>query len=319
MDHRALAREGLIFADEVRAAGMSLLPLQRATRRGEFHRVRRGVYCPREVWDEADDRARHILRMRAVAHDADGDIVFAGLSAAALWNMPIEGRFPEEVTVIHTPRSGGKSEPGVRRTVAGGRDVDSVERSGLRVTTLARTAVDVARVSNFPAAVAVIDWARWQLNPDRVTLELLWREVMRAGWRTGAAHVMRTIEWSVEESGSFGESIARVTIVLLGFEAPELQVRFTDAEGLIIVDFFWRAVMLAGEFDGKIKFSRDEYTGGDPVGVLWREKRREDRLRRLGPRVLRITWDDVMHPARLERMLIEAGVPRVRSSARRTS
>lgn len=315
MDYRAFLREGLIFAADVREAGLSLLPLQRATRRGEFVRVRRGVYIPSETWDAADDRERHLLRMRAVAHDATGDVVFAGVSAAAAWGMPIEGRFPDEVVVIEAPRSGGKSEPGVRRTVVGGRDVEAVERRGLRVTTLERTAIDVARASTFPAAVAVLDWARWVGNPDRVALSALWDEVERARWRTGRAHVARAVEWSVELSGSFGESIARVTIVLLGFEAPELQVEFRDEEGLIVTDFLWRRAGVAGEFDGKVKFTRQEYTDGDPVAVLWREKRREDRLRRRVSRVLRVTWDDVRHPARLERMLLDAGVPRVGAAA----
>ena len=317
MDYRAFLRDGLIFASDVRAAGLSLLPLQRAARRGELHRVRRGIYTPIEQWDAADGRARHLLLMRAVVHDAEGEVVFAGVSAAAAWGMPIEGEFPEEVTVVHAPRSGGKSEPGVRRTVVGGRDVEAVERGGLRVTTLARTAIDVARASAFPAAVAVVDWARWIKNPERVGLGELWNEVERAGWRTGRVHVSRAVEYSVELSGSFGESVARVTIILLGFEAPELQVVFRDDEGKIETDFFWRAVRLAGEFDGKVKFTRQEYTHGDPVDVLWREKRREDRLRRLVTGVLRITWDDVRHPARLERLLLDAGVPRTGASARR--
>jgi hypothetical protein len=317
MDYRAFLRNGLIFASDVRGAGLGLLPLQRAARRGEFHRVRRGVYTPMESWNAADGRARHILLMRAVAHDADGDVVFAGVSAAAAWGMPIEGAFPDVVTVIHAPRSGGKSEPGVHRTVAGGRDVEVVERGGLRMTTLARTAIDVARMSAFPAAVAVLDWARWIKNPERVGVEALWREVERAGWRTGRAHVARAVECSVELSGSFGESVARVVIILLGFEVPELQVVFRDAEGKIETDFFWRGVRLAGEFDGKVKYSRQEYTGGDPAEALWREKRREDRLRRMVSGVLRITWDDVMHPARFERLLVDAGVPRAIAPARR--
>ena len=44
------------------------------------------------------------------------------------------------------------------------------------------------------------------------------------------------------------------------------------------------------EFDGKVK-----YAAGDPE-VLWDEKRREDRLRRLGYVVVRITWADLERP-----------------------
>jgi hypothetical protein len=50
---------------------------------------------------------------------------------------------------------------------------------------------------------------------------------------------------------------------------------------------------------------------------VWREKRREDRLRRQIRRVERATFEDVAHPARLERTLLAAGVPRHRAPVAR--
>lgn len=56
------------------------------------------------------------------------------------------------------------------------------------------------------------------------------------------------------------------------------------------VDFLVAGTRVVVEFDGKSK-----YADGDPA-VLWAEKRREDRLRRLGYVVVRITWADLETP-----------------------
>jgi very-short-patch-repair endonuclease len=47
------------------------------------------------------------------------------------------------------------------------------------------------------------------------------------------------------------------------------------------------------EFDGKVK-----YRDGDG-DTLFQEKRREDRLRRLGYTVIRVTWSDLGRPERV--------------------
>jgi hypothetical protein len=65
-----------------------------------------------------------------------------------------------------------------------------------------------------------------------------------------------------------------------------------------------------GEFDGKQKYTRNEYTGGNPGEVAWKEKKREDRLRALGCGVVRILTEHVMNPPALARMLVAAGIPR---------
>ncbi|WP_109473765.1 hypothetical protein [Ornithinimicrobium cavernae] len=56
------------------------------------------------------------------------------------------------------------------------------------------------------------------------------------------------------------------------------------------------------EFDGLVK-----YAGLDGRRALAAEKMREDRLRRLGYAVVRLTWRDLDNPARV-RSLIEAAI-----------
>lgn len=91
---------------------------------------------------------------------------------------------------------------------------------------------------------------------------------------------------------SVGESRCAVALAALGFDV-EPQVVVSDRHGTVIarVDFLLRDTKLIVEFDGKVK-----YTGPD---ALWREKKREDLLRRMGYLVVRVTWSDLDRPGKI--------------------
>ena len=61
---------------------------------------------------------------------------------------------------------------------------------------------------------------------------------------------------------------------------------------------------MIGEFDGRVQYT--ETFGEDPRTVLWREKRREDRLRRAGWSVVRWIWADLARPSVLAALLLDA-------------
>jgi hypothetical protein len=309
-----LRRGGLIFAEDLNRQGLDPRELRRAMSRGGVVRVRRGAYCSREIWDAATGRERHLLVARAVVGVTHPPFLLAGRSAAAAWGMPFAAEWPDEVSLLTPYKGGGKSEPGVRRTSAGAAGATATTVDGLPITSLARTALDIARVLPLPHAVAALDWAMWRKNPlgvDRVELMAEWQA---AHYARGGAFLRYALALATDLSASPGESMARIGIHLLGFEAPELQVRFTDEKGEMFPDFFWRAVSIAGEFDGKEKYTRALYSRGNPAEAAWREKKREDRLRRQVRGVVRILTEHVSHPARLEALLVEAGVPRASRS-----
>ena len=81
----------------------------------------------------------------------------------------------------------------------------------------------------------------------------------------------------------------------LGVEA-EQQVVIRDHDGRFVarVDFLLPALRVVVEFDGAVK-----YEGADGRNALIREKRREDALRALGYRVVRLTWSDLRRPERV--------------------
>lgn len=300
--------QDLIFVDVVRGAGGDTRELRNAARRGDLVRVRRGVYCSASTWAEASSRQRHVLRIHAVLRATQTPSIVAGRSAAAVWGLPTPDAWPIEVCLLSEYRGGGKSEPGVRRMTTAAGVAEPAWMQGIPVTSLARTAIDLSRELRFPQALGCVDAIL--AHPRGPTLAELWDELERTSPRTKRAAVSRVLHHASALSGSFGESEARGVIIDLGFEPPELQVPFRDEEGEMIPDYLWRRARVAGEFDGKTKFTRDEFTRGHPAEVAWAEKKREDRLRRKVPGVVRILTEHVRNPPALARLLTQAGVPR---------
>ncbi|MGH8860210.1 MAG: endonuclease domain-containing protein, partial [Jatrophihabitantaceae bacterium] len=94
------------------------------------------------------------------------------------------------------------------------------------------------------------------------------------------------------------ESLVRLALHDAGFPRPVLQAQIADYR----VDFLWPEQRLILEAD-----RREKYTGDE----LWREKRREQRLRRLGYRIARVTWSDVRHnwPQTCRSLAVDLGIP----------
>ena len=273
-------------------------------------RVRRGVWMPEAAWAPLPPEQRHAALVQATALVcADEGQVFALESAAAVWGLPRVEPWPSAVrTLVTSGRPRGS--PGVRPHV--GAEAETVLASGLRVTGVARTIVDLARTGSLSSAVAAGDHA---LRHAMCTVDELRSEAAAVPARVrGRPMATLLADLADGDSMSVGESLSRVQMFLLGLPRPRLQVRHDDAEGLIgIVDFDWDGVI--GEFDGKIKYRVPE--GSDPheaAEVVWREKRREDRLRARS-QVARWTWEVALDGPRLAAVLAARGiVPTPRSS-----
>ncbi|TJY72267.1 hypothetical protein E4J89_00780 [Arthrobacter sp. CAU 1506] len=99
------------------------------------------------------------------------------------------------------------------------------------------------------------------------------------------------------------------------FPQPELQVPIFDSSGVRIgvVDYFWRANRLVGEFDGSVKYGRNECLQGQlAADVLIKEKQREDKIRATGVGMARWMWS-ALFPAGgnqpgLTQQLLQAGL-----------
>ena len=304
--------------------GLDGRALQRDVAAGRSVRLRRGVSVDATGWDDVSDRDRYFLRMRAVASTRLTDPVFSHQSAAAIWGLPIIGPWPDAVHLMAAGRKGVHSKNGVVWHHDRLGDGEVVEIGGMLVTGLLRTLVDLARTAHFLSAITSLDHGTkprlvlpdGSLRPGIEKGALLDRLDSDGPLRgTRAARV--AILFSDTRSGSAGESLSRGQIHLCGFPAPELQVRFVHADGTVdITDYRWeqkqgpRTLFLLGEFDGYVKYTRNQYTHGRPIEeIVWDEKRREDRLRQTsGHGMTRWIWKMALVAAVMQRHLLEAGL-----------
>ena len=101
-----------------------------------------------------------------------------------------------------------------------------------------------------------------------------------------------------------------------GWQVPELQVELFDPVEPgkpYRVDYLWRVGdrLIIGEFDGFIK-SEKAVEEGKLAKAQFDERQRESRLSMLDNcKVVRLCWDDLKDPTKLDRKLKVAGVPRV--------
>lgn len=266
-------------------------------------RVRRGVYTESGLWEDLEDAARYrMFVMASVSCMRTDRPLLCGLSAAAMWGLPTVGGWPTTVEVLGIRGGPGSSGNVTRRRVT--HPPTAYEVDGLQLTSPSRTVVDVARSADFATALTVADAAlRAQLcTADELDAELA--EVgARARGRVAASHVVLLAD---SRSESPGESLSRARMWEFGLPQPRLQVVLTDANGTYgRGDFGWPGVV--GEFDGKLKYAGDEATGSTAQDVVWREKLREDRIRRHS-RVVRWTWVDALGGRGMARKLAEMGV-----------
>lgn len=303
----------IIYSDEVARAGDDPRRLRRLFAAGHLIRIRRGAYVLKERWNTADERHRHLAYVFAAAHDARERFVVAGISAAAVWDIPLFHEFGAVVEVLDDYKGGGRSEPGVRRLTAAARHAYAVERCGIVVTDLARSTIDVAAGRPLPEALAAVDWACSTRNPDATTVSHIRDRLNEMGRRPGFRQVWRAAGLAVDNSGSGGESYGRGVLHELGFEEPVTQLEVRDAMGAMYPDFAWPECRVLAEFDGLIKYADPRFNHGDPMEKLRLERAREARLRALGWTIVRITWQDLRDPPRLARILAAAGVPRRRT------
>lgn len=108
------------------------------------------------------------------------------------------------------------------------------------------------------------------------------------------------------KSESWAESAARAHIIMEGFALPKLQVPFEQPLNpghVYYVDMlFMRAdgSQVIGEVDGLEKYWNPAMLAGRSTArVLANEQHRESELTMYGMPVMRISFDDIMHPAQL--------------------
>ncbi|GAC53603.1 hypothetical protein [Gordonia amicalis] len=280
-------RFGLIHRDAALNAGFSDEQLSGATARRELVRLIPGVWTPAlDVPTGADSlEKRHRLRALAVATSgpADGHPL-SHVSAAALHELPM---LHPDLSLVHvtTGRTSGGSIRAHRHLHAAPLEAgEVVEVDVIRVTSIERTAVDVATMSNFDQALVIFDAALREGADQTVMADLL------AGRRRRSArNARRALPFANAAAESVGESWGRAQMIDAGLPIPTLQREFVIGGHTYRSDFDWEE-LLVGEFDGLHKYGRLRSADESATDVVVREKLREDRLRAKGITVVRWTW-----------------------------
>ena len=273
-----------------------------ADRRGTTF-VRRGIRARQTEWQALAPWMRYRERVRA-ATIALKDPLLGWESAASELGLPVFDE-PRHVHVFaeiagHSYRQGDV----LTHTGVDGRE--EIRINGVRVTTLVDTVIDLIRVLPLAFGVAVVDAA---LRQGVAPAELADRLRTQRNTR-GRARAWDALRRADARAESAFESVSRVLIALLGFEDPELQRTFLLEGRVRRPDFYWPSVGIAGDSDGDEKYFR-----GDILEAQQRirdQRRRDIELQAVVRRSVHWEWPDAMDPARLERIFVAAGVPRIR-------
>jgi len=308
--------------DEIRTGGYDRTR-QRAVAGGRIVRLRRGAYVDNGRWQAADGDAQYLARVEAAVETRRSEPVLSHESAALLWGLPALHGWPEDVHGLAGARTSARSKNGFVWHNTPLDDADVVRLGPFLATSLSRTLSDLARSRPMAEAVTFLDHgtrtAVRRLDGSSSRGEPKEQLLDRLGSMRSAAGVGRAtlhVRFSDPLSGSPGESYSRVQIYLLGYPRPLLQVPVPRGEGgYDFPDFTWDEAF--GEFDGRGKYVREEYTHGRSIQeVVYQEKRREDRLRSTGKGMARWGWAELADQALLDAILRQAGL---RPAARRAS
>lgn len=299
LKHLAANQGNVVTRRQALDAGISDDEISRRIRNHEWVTIRRGAYVPRETWNELSGEDKHRAKVHAVALRLQGRFAFSHTSAAVLLGLPM---WNVDLETVHVTRPAGGStrhEADLWHHVCELGDEEVTDAFGLRLTNGTRTVIDNARLLPLESAMAIADAA---LHTEQTTKDALLERLN--GMRTwpGARTAGSVVEFADGRAESVGETWARIVMEAIGLPRPELQVVLETGDR---VDFLFREYRTVVEFDGRHKYGRLLKQGEEAGDVVWREKRREDRIRSQGYQVVRLVWADLYEPslvaARLER------------------
>jgi hypothetical protein len=308
---RAERRYGLFTTAEALVTGYTHSEIRNLVASGRWTRLRRGVLTATADLDHAREHGNEhrVACLAVLLALGRPEAIVSHSSAARLWQVPspADADGLVRVTDPHRWRRG----EGYLMSRAPLWPADRWRTGPIRLTSAARTLVDCAREWPLDDAVVAMDAA---LLAGRLTPADLARAVEAARSWPGASRAVRAASLADGRAESPLETRGRLRIVGAGLPTPQLQAEIHARGRLVaVVDAWFDEAAVAVEFDGRVKYT-DPWR--DPGKVLWEEKRREDELRALDIRVMRVADDDVGRwaptEARLRGLLARPG-PAVRS------
>lgn len=282
--HLLRAGRGVFSAREAAVRAITKDRLRRLTRSGLLVRLADGVYGESSGYEVADTWSGFTLRSRAFTLACGPAAAAGGWSAAAVLGLPAINAPPEQPLALVPVGSGvdSNNRAGRVRAVSFATEHRSYA-NGCRVTSAARTVVDVARTAPRADALVIADAA---LSTVTTAAELQAVLAFEAGWRgIGAA------AWVVAHADGRAESpletLGRLTFVEHGLPLPISNAWIDTARGRYRVDHLLPDRWLVFEGDGSLKYDNRLDAGR----VVADQREREWLLRELGLEVVRYGWE----------------------------
>lgn len=283
----AETRLGVFTSKEALAVGYRVEDIRAELGTRRWVRLRKGVYIAADDVPTTDARRRHLIDGLAVLLSLDEGPVLSHASAARAHDLIVPRAEPSDVRVTAVDQWRRGRGYRVARAALPADDVRPWW--GFGTTSVARTIVDCAREWSLTHSVIAIDAAIQARKVDRAQLH---RAVLAGTHRVGIAGAARALALADGRAESPLETRGRLAMLAAGLPRPELQVEIHDGAGLIgRVDAWYEEAALAVEFDGRVKYT--DPRDASAADALWEEKRREDRLRDTGARVVRVVNDDL--------------------------
>lgn|GEM_PF-777131 len=280
--------------DILRSAGFTRAMIETQLRAGRLVRLRAGVFLAASALP-AEPVGHHLILAHA-EQTRYPEAVLSHESAAIVWNLPIPGVRPwhESPAAITFPAgTTQRSRHGVANHHIGklpphhlGRDA-----AGYIVTSVARTAVDLAGRHPLPEQLVLLDAAARRIceslvaNPrrrDYANPKLIAearRLLLEAATVIRSGRLRLGISLCTPERESAAESLSAGHLHLAGIPTPLFNPPIHTAKGTLYPDCYWPDHNLIGECDGKVKYR-------DPEAAV-REKEREQVFRDDGYRMVR--------------------------------
>jgi hypothetical protein len=298
IDEPVRHRLGIFTTADLTGHGVGESEIRSAVRAGTWVRLRTGVFVTAADLAEIERTARRpgLDALAVVASLDRPSAVLSGSTAAWVWGLPRPRQVPP-IVELTDPCRWRRGRGWVMTRAALPAD-EVTDRGAYRVTTPARTLVDVARTWTELHAVAAMDAA---LLRGLTTCDELTRVLDRQSRVAGVPRAVRAVALSDGRAESWLETYGRLVFAALGLPpfVPQVEL-WVDGRLMKVADGWYPEAALAVEFDGRIKYRRARY-GRTPDEELWREKRAEDTLRSLGIRFVRVAADD-LSPGRRQQL-----------------
>lgn len=163
---------------------------------------------------------------------------FSHITAAQLWHIPLPLNL-NSAAVVHVSVPAGSRAPAGRGVVGHAASVaqhDVVAHGGLRITSLERTALDLASLVDDENLLAILDNILWRKRPtgERASMASLARAIARYQSRRGLARTRELASLATSRADAPPESIFRLRFIRAGFPEVEPNQGVYDAHGRFI-------------------------------------------------------------------------------------